>query len=189
MAKTPTGALTERLTILTNGPVALSAAIVRAGAVATVTTAAHGFHTGDFVTIAGAVDAAYNGEVQITVTSPTTFTYQISGTPATPATGTITAVFTSDSLGGGREGWSTLATVSAQVLPLSASEQLAAGGIAAVVLYRATIRYRADVLPSMRVNWRKFREPVPRTLEVLAVQDVAGDQRRMMTLDLGEVQQ
>ncbi len=67
--------------------------ITRAGAVATVTTTAtNSLITGDSVTIAGANQAEYNGAFTITVTSGTTFTYAVSGTPATPATGTITAV-------------------------------------------------------------------------------------------------
>src|SRR3990167_2636564 len=60
---------------------------------ATATTgAAHGYSTGDRVTIAGAVQDSYNGTFTITVTVATTFTFTVvSGTPATPATGTITA--------------------------------------------------------------------------------------------------
>lgn len=66
--------------------------ITRAGAVATVTmAAAHGFGTGEDITIAGAAQAEYNGTVNITVTGATTFTYAVSGTPVSPATGTITA--------------------------------------------------------------------------------------------------
>lgn len=52
---------------------------------------AHGYKTGQFVRIAGAVQAEYNGDFQITVIDPTTFTYSVAGAPATPATGTITA--------------------------------------------------------------------------------------------------
>ncbi|HZY90753.1 MAG TPA: proprotein convertase P-domain-containing protein, partial [Gemmataceae bacterium] len=56
-----------------------------------VTAAAHGFVTGEEIVIAGANQAQYNGTFTITVTSPTTFTYQVTGSPASPATGTITA--------------------------------------------------------------------------------------------------
>lgn len=65
--------------------------ITRAGTTATVTTAAaHGLATNDTVNIAGATQTEYNGNFPITVTGATTFTYTVSGTPATPATGTIT---------------------------------------------------------------------------------------------------
>lgn len=65
--------------------------ITRASQVATLTTAsAHGFNTGDYVTVAGAAQAEYNGTYVISVTSSTAFTYTVTGTPATPATGTIT---------------------------------------------------------------------------------------------------
>ena len=66
--------------------------ITRSTSTATVTTAsAHGFTTGQRVTIAGANQTEYNGAFTITVTGGTTFTYTVTGTPATPATGTITA--------------------------------------------------------------------------------------------------
>ena len=64
--------------------------ITRSSSTATVTTAtAHGMSTGDTVSIKGASQSEYNGEFTITVTSSTTFTYTVSGSPATPATGTI----------------------------------------------------------------------------------------------------
>jgi hypothetical protein len=68
--------------------------ITRSSTVATVTTAsAHGLRVGDYVTISGAVETAYNGTVQIaTVPTTTTFTYTVAGSPDSPATGTI--VFT-----------------------------------------------------------------------------------------------
>lgn len=66
--------------------------ITRASTTATVTTAAaHGLSSGQKVTIAGANQADYNGTFVITVTGSTTFTYTVSGSPATPATGTITS--------------------------------------------------------------------------------------------------
>ena len=66
--------------------------ITRSGAVATATKVAHGYSTDDWLTIAGAGQAEYNGTHKITVTGADTFTYPVSGTPATPATGTITAI-------------------------------------------------------------------------------------------------
>lgn len=62
-------------------------------AVSATTTSAHGFTAGQYVTIAGAVETAYNGSFEIlTVPTTTTFTYTALSTPsATPATGTITA--------------------------------------------------------------------------------------------------
>lgn len=66
--------------------------ITRSGTTATVTTAsAHGFTTGDVALIAGAVETAYNGEFVVTVTGSSSFTYDVSGSPSTPATGTITS--------------------------------------------------------------------------------------------------
>ena len=67
------------------------ASITRDSSIATVTTAsAHGFDTGDIVLIAGANQTPYNAEFKVTVTSATTFTFAVTGEPASPATGTIT---------------------------------------------------------------------------------------------------
>jgi hypothetical protein len=68
--------------------------ITRASTTATVTATAHGFSTGDQVNIRGAVQTDYNGDFLITLDpiDPTNkFTYTVSGSPATPATGTIIA--------------------------------------------------------------------------------------------------
>jgi hypothetical protein len=65
--------------------------ITRASTTATVTATAHGFTTGDQVNIRGAVQTDYNGDFIVTVTDADTFTYTVSGSPTTPATGTIIA--------------------------------------------------------------------------------------------------
>ena len=65
--------------------------ITRVSSTATVTLVGHGRTTDDWVTIAGADQTEYNGTVQITVSDPDTFTFTVTGTPASPATGTITA--------------------------------------------------------------------------------------------------
>lgn len=71
--------------------------ITRSGATATVTTDnPHDLVSVIPVTIAGAGESEYNTtDNAIVVTGLNTFTYQVSGTPATPASGTITASFTS----------------------------------------------------------------------------------------------
>jgi uncharacterized repeat protein (TIGR01451 family) len=66
--------------------------ITRAGNTATVNTVgAHGFATGNLAILSGATQPQYNGSFPITVVDADTFTYTVLGTPATPATGTITA--------------------------------------------------------------------------------------------------
>lgn len=65
--------------------------LTRSGTTATVTTPTpHRLATGMSVTIAGAVQTAYNGVYQVVVTGANTFTYQVAGSPTTPATGSIT---------------------------------------------------------------------------------------------------
>ena len=67
--------------------------ITRSGSTATLTAgAAHGLSTNDWVEIIGANETEYNGLFQITVTGGSTFTFTVSGAPATPATGTIFAI-------------------------------------------------------------------------------------------------
>lgn len=67
--------------------------ITRSSQTATVTTSTpHGLATGDWVLIAGATQTEYTGTQQITSTGASTFTYTVVGSPATPGTGTITAV-------------------------------------------------------------------------------------------------
>jgi hypothetical protein len=66
--------------------------ITRSSQTATATvSAADGLKlkTGQILTISGANESEYNGSFSITVASTTTFTYTVTGTPATPATGTI----------------------------------------------------------------------------------------------------
>ena len=72
-------------------PVAESVTITRSGSTATVTHTAHGIPDGKKVAIRGANQDEYNGVFAITVTGANSYTYTVSGTPATPATGTITA--------------------------------------------------------------------------------------------------
>jgi hypothetical protein len=79
-------------TTLTSQTAVAVTSITRSGSTATVTTTApHGFPTDYWVLHAGAGQAEYNVVARITVTGASTYTFTVSGTPATPATGTITA--------------------------------------------------------------------------------------------------
>jgi hypothetical protein len=78
-------------TSLTPGNAVSVFTITRSGSTAKVTTlAAHGLNDGDPATIAGAGQGEYNGTFQISYVSPTVFTFEVSGLPVSPATGTIT---------------------------------------------------------------------------------------------------
>ena len=76
--------------------------ITRASTTATVTHAKHGHINGQNVTFAGADQSAYNVTAAITVVDADTYTYTVSGSPATPATcvtaGAITATNTEQSV-------------------------------------------------------------------------------------------
>jgi hypothetical protein len=65
--------------------------LTRSTTTATATSTAHGYTTGNKVNIREAAQSEYNGDFVITVTDANTFTYTVSGSPATPATGTILA--------------------------------------------------------------------------------------------------
>jgi hypothetical protein len=63
--------------------------ITRSGSTATVSQTAHGLATDDKVYIQGANEPEYNGIHQITYISDNSYSFTVSGTPDSPATGTI----------------------------------------------------------------------------------------------------
>ena len=67
--------------------------IARTSSTATVTLNAHGLQTNEYVEITGATQPEYNGVFQITYLTANTFSYTVSGTPATPATGSPICTF------------------------------------------------------------------------------------------------
>lgn len=68
-------------------PFEASVGITRSATTATVSHTAHGLATNEKVVIRGCDQTEYNGVKQITVTGPNEYTYTVSGSPATPATG------------------------------------------------------------------------------------------------------
>ena len=77
--------------VLVNGYNAKTITITRSGATATASCVGHGFESEQVLAISGADQPEYTGEFRISVNDADTFTFEVSGTPATPATGTITA--------------------------------------------------------------------------------------------------
>jgi hypothetical protein len=72
-------------------PAQASVNLTRSGATVTVAHTSHGLSTGAYVIIRGAIEYGYNGDHQITVTGPDEYTYTITETPDSPATGTVTS--------------------------------------------------------------------------------------------------
>jgi hypothetical protein len=68
-----------------------SVTITRSGSTASVAHTAHGMSAGQVVIIRGANQDEYNGRFSITNVTTNAYDYTVSGSPATPATGTITA--------------------------------------------------------------------------------------------------
>ncbi|QIG72870.1 SGNH/GDSL hydrolase family protein [Rhizobium phage RHph_Y65] len=83
VATTPLGRTTTTRTVtLTSVGTVVTAAIA---------SGTNGLVTGQTVSISGATQTEYNGNVIITVTGPNSFTYNFAGSATTPATGSITA--------------------------------------------------------------------------------------------------
>ena len=105
---------------------------------------------------------------------------------------------TADGQGGFSTSWIDLVTdstarltrLAAQVLPLRVGERLQAASIGSMLSYTVTLRYRADVTPSMRITWRPYSpsatESTEKTLEIHGVQPL-GDGRAFLVLDCSEV--
>lgn len=80
--------------------------ITRNGQIATVHSPAHGLVYGSYVTISGAVQNEYNvSNTGVIVIDADYFAYPVSGSPVTPATGTITAAYSYVELGQVRIGF------------------------------------------------------------------------------------
>lgn len=77
---------------ITYGSAVTATSVTSSSTTATVTKSGHGLVTGQYVTIAGATQTAYNGRYRITVSSSSVFTYTFAGSGTSPATGTITYV-------------------------------------------------------------------------------------------------
>jgi hypothetical protein len=88
-----TGDLTTWLdAVLVDGYGSQTVTLSRSGSTVTVTDTAHGLAKGARRLISGADQTEYNGEFVVEVVDADTYTYQITTTPDTPATGTITAI-------------------------------------------------------------------------------------------------
>ena len=76
-----------------NFPYQDSVTITRSGSTATVSHTAHGLSNGDRVVIRGVNENEYYGVHTISNASTNAYDFTVSGTPATPATGTIVSTF------------------------------------------------------------------------------------------------
>ena len=65
--------------------------LTRSGSIATATITDHGYANGDWVRVQGATAPEYNGVFVIANVTANTFAFTVTGSPVTPATGTLTA--------------------------------------------------------------------------------------------------
>lgn len=185
------GKLSESLTMQTDRPQAVEVQTMTwgGGLVSAVTRTAHGYATGDYATIAGAIPSTYTGKVNVTVSSATAFTYPVVGPLTTPATGIITATYTGDTHGGrvGRT-WRTLATIPAEFIPLRTFERLQRMAVEDGLACQFRVRARADLVAGLRAVWAA-RWPAGVGARTLLVKGVEPDDvhRAYMTLFCEEV--
>ena len=78
--------------------------LTRSGSIATATKVDHGFSAGQTVVIDGAGQTEYNSSFLILTSTDSSFTFAITETAATPATGTIVATAQSDGFSVGEKG-------------------------------------------------------------------------------------
>lgn len=172
------GAMRERLIVQQNvWPDVPILTLGQAAGVATaVTKVAHGYATHDYVTIAGALPAGYNGKVKVTVVDTVTFTYTVSAGLSSPATQASTSTYASDAQGGRRSHWTTLATIFAEMTPMRAQERLQVNAIQAIDALTFRVRVRPDLSPKMRLQWTPRWPPFAptRQLEIASVDPDTG---------------
>jgi hypothetical protein len=75
---------------VTSGKTKAISSLTSVGTVATAVCTGHGYATGAFVVVAGAVQSAYNGSFLITMVDANTFTFTLPSSATSPATGTPT---------------------------------------------------------------------------------------------------
>jgi len=76
---------------VTPGQAKSVSSLTSSGGVATAVITNHGFRHVDTVVFAGASPGDYNGAKAVSIVDASTVTFAVAGSPATPATGTITA--------------------------------------------------------------------------------------------------
>lgn len=86
---------TDSSATISDNVVSVSTLTLNGTTVTANTASNHNLATGISVTIIGAVETDYNGAFTVIVIDEDTFTYEISTSPSSPATGTITAEYVS----------------------------------------------------------------------------------------------
>lgn len=92
LANTAGAMITVLDAILVNGYNSKTVTITRTGTTATVNCTSHGFRDGQILAVSGANETDYNITARCTYVDANNVTYQVANSPATPATGTITAM-------------------------------------------------------------------------------------------------
>lgn len=93
---------------------------------------------------------------------------------------------TPDSQGGRASSWGTFATIWAAVRAQSAAEGEQTEAIRSTVRYEVETRYRADILPTMRIAWTPYTASAAKTLLILGVRMKPGRPERLL-IDCAEV--
>lgn len=90
------------------------------------------------------------------------------------------AAGTADGAGGETVTWDTLATLWADLEPVTAGEQIVAAHLSGVVTHQVTFRWRGDIAGGMRIVYRG------RTFRILAVHDPDETRRYLVARTMEE---
>ena len=98
----------------------------------------------------------------------------------------LTPTETKDTQGGQTVTWATLATVSGELIPRTASERLSVAAVQAQIDHRFRVRARTDVTEKMRVRWTPSWGGAVREFEISGVVPYR-DGRTYMDVDCGRI--
>jgi hypothetical protein len=191
------GRMRERITAQRNDPPVLSVvSITRSSTTATVTTTLlHNYLSGDYVTIAGCDGAtsSYNAKWKIVMVGSAApwFTFTCSSAFPTPATGTMTVVYTSNAQGGqGANGslWRTLSTDYGEYIPLKSWESLQLRALQSDTTGRFRVHADAKWNERLRLQWIPSW-PAGATRKTLSITGLIRDPENLayQILDVAEV--
>lgn len=134
--------------VLTGIPPLIAVSLTRSGTtVSAVTVLEHGFFTGQRVVILGADQPEYTGAHTITVISAHGFAYEVTGSPASPATGTTTVALPG-AITGALAGGTTVQTVPMLTGVSNLSTAIEPGSTVALWITRNSLSGQAAIAAS-----------------------------------------
>ncbi len=180
------GQMRERIEVEAKGwPALVMSVSLDNGVVVMTSTVPHNWQSGDYVQVVGDVSPSeLDGVHQVTVTGPTTATFQSEVGVGSPAP-TLTVTYLRDAQGTVRDSWVSVALMPAAVAPLSAQERLAQPPALMTTRFsRFLVRNIAGLNEQQRVKWTPVWPPESpeQVLQITGVVPV-DDARRFLFLE------